>query len=318
MTSVMTVWSEEQIVDAFDVDTAISSQRRAFEALGRGDAQLADKVSLSNTMGTDITLAYMSKLSAQHGVVTKLAAVHPDNAERGVPVISATVFVLDPRTGHLVATLAGTTLTTRRTAAGSAVAVDALALRHADVLAVLGSGVQAKAHVHAISRVRDLAEVRLHSRDLARGKSVAAELSAELGLAVRAAPTAAEAVRGAPIVATCTLSTEPVFATAELEPGATVISVGSFRHDRSEVEPSLIERGGAVVVDDVATAVEHAGPIVTALESGAISREKLVSLGDVLLARRPGRTDDGEIVFYNSVGIGVQDAAAAHAVLGSL
>lgn len=318
MTAEMTVWSEERIAEALDMDTAIASQRWAFESLGRGEAQLAEKVSLSNTMGNDITLCYMSRLSAKHGVVTKLASVHPDNTERGLPVISATVFVLDPETGHLVATLAGTTLTTRRTAAGSAVAADALALRHADELAVLGSGVQARAHIHAISRVRQLKEVRLHSRDLARGEVVAAEVSAELGLTVRAVPTAAEAVRGAPLVATCTLSAEPVLTTGDLEPGATVISVGSFQHHRSEVDPDLVRRAGAVVVDDIATATAHAGPIVQALESGALTRERLVSLGEILLARKPGRTQDDEIVFYNSVGIGVQDAAAAHAVLGSL
>ncbi|QUH02703.1 ornithine cyclodeaminase family protein [Saccharopolyspora erythraea] len=312
----MRVCSDEQVAEALDVDAAIRSQRLAFESLGRGEAQLAEKVAMRT--GDDTTLSYLSRLSPEHGAVSKLVAVHPGNAAEDLPAISATVLVLDAATGRTVAVMAATALTELRTAAGSAVAADALAPPSADELAVIGSGVQARAHVRAIARVRRLREVRIFSRDPRRRESAAAELSAELGLAVRAVGSAAEAVRSAPVVVTCTLSAQPVVPTDRIEAGATVLSVGSFEPHRREVDELLVRRAGAVVVDDVATAASHAGPVVHALERGDITRDRLRSLGEVLLGRAPGRTSEDEVVFFNSVGLGVQDAAAAHAVLGTL
>ncbi|MEV0082734.1 ornithine cyclodeaminase family protein [Saccharopolyspora sp. NPDC050642] len=312
----MDVWSDADVAAALDLDTAIASQRLAFESLGRGEAQLAEKVAIRT--GDDTTLCYLSRLSPRHGAVSKLVAVHPGNADRGLPAISATVLVLDATTGRPVATMQATALTEIRTAAGSAVAADALAVPDADELAILGSGVQARAHARAIARVRELRELRIYSRDAARREAAAEELAAELGIAVRAVASAGEAVREAPLVVACTLSAEPVVPTAAVAAGATVISVGSFEHHRCEVDAELIRRAGAVVVDEVGTAATHAGPIVRALERGDIERAQLRALGAVLLGEAPGRVSAGEVVFYNSVGLGVQDAAAAHAVLGSL
>ncbi|GAA4840732.1 ornithine cyclodeaminase family protein [Saccharopolyspora rosea] len=311
-----TTWSDADVAAALDLDTAIDSQRRAFTALGRGEAQLAEKVAIRT--GPDSTLSYLARLSPRHGTVSKLVAVHPGNAERGLPTISATASVLDAETGRLVATMEATALTEIRTAAGSAVAADVLAPASADVLAVIGSGVQARAHVRALARVRPLREVRIFGRDRHRREAAAAELTAELDVPVHPVADADAAVRGAPLVATCTLSAEPVVATSSLADGATVISVGSFEHHRREVDAELVRRAAAVVVDDVDTAVAHAGPIAHALDRGDLTRADLRSLGEVLVGDRPGRTDDGDLVFYNSVGIGVQDAAAAHAVLGTL
>ncbi|MGW1678098.1 ornithine cyclodeaminase family protein [Saccharopolyspora sp. NPDC002376] len=312
----MSMWSDADVAAALDLDAAIASQRLAFESLGRGEAQLAEKVAIRT--GDDTTLSYLSRLSPKHGAVSKLVTVHPSNAERGLPAISATVLVMDPATGQLVATLQGTALTEIRTAAGSAVAADALALPDADELAVIGSGVQARAHVRAIARVRKLREVRIYSRGAERRDAVAAELTAELGLPVRAVASAEEAVREAPLIAACTLSAEPVVPTDAVAAGATVISVGSFEHHRCEVDAELVRRAGAVVVDEVDTAAAHAGPIARALERGDVAREQLRALGAVLVGAAPGRRDAAEVVFYNSVGLGVQDAAAAHAVLGTL
>lgn len=308
-------YSDADVAAVFGVDAAIASQRVAFEALADGRARLAEKVALPNPGGNDVALSYLSRLSSEHGAVSKLVAVHPDNAQRGLPAISGTVLVLDPTTGHPSAIMEGAALTELRTAAASAVAADALAPAAADSLAVLGSGVQARAHVRAIARVRTLREVRVFSRDADRRAQAAADLADELGLAVRAEPTAAAAVRDAALVATCTLSAEPVVATGDLAPAATVLAVGSFEPHRSEVDDDLV-REASLVVDDVDTAFAHAGPVVRA--AGGLPRERVQPLGDVLLGRAPGRRSSDERVLHTSVGIGVQDAAAAHAVLGTL
>ncbi|MFR9728237.1 ornithine cyclodeaminase family protein [Saccharopolyspora sp. MS10] len=310
------IWTDADVTAALDLDAAIRSQRMAFEALASGRARLAPKVSAPS--GTGTALGYLGTLSAEHGAVSKLVAAHPGNAELGLPAISATVLVLDPRDGSLRAVLEGTALTELRTAAGSAVAIDALAPGSAAELAVLGTGVQARAHVRAIARVRALRAVRIHGRNPRRARALAAELAAELDLDVRPAGTAERALRGAELVAACTLSAEPVVHAELLEPGATVVTVGSYEPHRREVDDELVRRADLLVVDDVDTAAGHAGPLVRAIERGERERGQLRALGEVLLGRAPGRTRAEQLVLYTSVGIGVQDAAAAHAVLGTL
>jgi ornithine cyclodeaminase/alanine dehydrogenase-like protein (mu-crystallin family) len=123
-------------------------------------------------------------------------------------------------------------------------------------------------------------------------------------------------VAGAHIVAACTLSEKPVVLGSWLAKGCTVVSVGSVEPTRCETDPEVLRRAAAVVVDDPATAAGHCGPVVEALRTSALGREGIVGLGDVVTGRAPGRTAAGDIVFYGSVGLGVQDAAAAWAVIG--
>ncbi|MFI0543846.1 ornithine cyclodeaminase family protein [Streptomyces sp. WSLK1-3] len=315
MTDDVLFLSGEQVTRLLDADTAIASQRAAFTALGSRAADLPAKIMHPSRFDDSVVFAYVSRLSADSGAVAKFGSVNPGNAAAGLPTIHAVVSVLDPVTGRLAAVMDGAAVTTLRTAAASAVAVDALATPDSTDLAVLGSGTQALAHVRAISRVRALTSVRLWS-PTPRHRTRAARALADLGLPVEAAGSAEEAVTGASLVAACTLSTTPVVRGEWLAPGSTVVSVGSFEPTRREVDPEVLRRAvlsGAVVVDDPATAAEHAGPVVDALRTGLLT--ELVGLGAVLTGRATARTGPDDIVYYNSVGLGIQDAAAAWAVV---
>jgi len=142
-----------------------------------------------------------------------------------------------------------------------------------------------------------------------------AELAGSAGLAVGAASSAEEAVRGADLVACCTTSFTPVLDAGWLAAGATVISIGSFAPDRCEVPAELVARAAAVVVDDVAAALEDAGPIVAAARADPGFASRLIPLGSVVAGLRVARQSDSDVVYYNSVGLGVQDAAAALAIV---
>lgn len=307
------VLGDAEVGALLDLDTAIASQRAAFRALGDGTAQLAPKALLHGDH--DTALAYFSRLSPARAAVCKVVGINPGNAGRGLPTISATVLVLDPDTGALAAVLDAATLTAVRTAAGSAVAADALAVPGPVDVGVLGSGVQARQHVRALARVREVRSVRLWSPDEAHRTAAVERIAAETGLPVHAAGSPEETVRDAHIVAACTLSTDPVVVTGAIAPGCTVISVGSFEKHRREVDGALLRRAARIVVDDVATAEATAGCVVAGLAGGDITRDDLVPLGAVVTGRAAGRTSPEDIVFYNSVGLGVQDAAAAEAVL---
>jgi ornithine cyclodeaminase len=308
------VLSAADVQHLLGIDLAIDSQRRAFDALGRGRALLPARLLVDGSEDS-VSFCYAARLAPESGAVCKFGSVNPANADRGLPTISALITVLDGKDGRPIAIMDGTSVTTIRTSAASAVAVEVLANRDSRSLAVLGCGVQAQAHVRAISRVLALESVRMWGRNRARCESLVRSLDGEFDFEVTAAATSEEAIRGADVVVGCTTSVDPILETAWLKPGATVISVGSFAANRCEVPQDLLTRAAAVVVDDIDTAAEHAGPIVAGLASGLIARDGLVSLGEVIVGLKPGRTGSSEIVYYNSVGIGVQDAAAAAALV---
>ncbi|WAU83956.1 ornithine cyclodeaminase family protein [Streptomyces sp. Qhu-G9] len=307
--------SRDQVAGLLDTDAAIRSQRAAFTALGDGTAELPGKIMHPSGLDDSVVFAYLARLSADTGAVAKFGSVNPGNAAGGLPTVHAVINALDPVTGRLVAVMDGTEVTTLRTAAASAVALDALATPDSAELGLLGSGTQALAHARSVARVRDLRAVRLWSPTPDRRDRAARLLAAELAISVEAVDLPEEAVAGLPMVAACTLSRTPVVRGEWLAPGCTVVSVGSFEPSRSEVDPAVLRRAAAVVVDDPATAAGHAGPVVDALRSGTLAHDDLIPLGAVLTGRREARTSARDIVYYNSVGLGVQDAAAAWAVI---
>jgi ornithine cyclodeaminase/alanine dehydrogenase-like protein (mu-crystallin family) len=180
---------------------------------------------------------------------------------------------------------------------------------------VLGTGVQGRQHVRDIAGVRTLSEVRMWSPTAAHRAQAARELSAQTALPVRAVASVREAVQGADLVVTCTLSSTPVLRAGWLPERCLVASVGSFSAGRCEVDDDLVDRASVIVVDDVPTALRHAGPIVRAFQRGRDPGGRLRGLGQYVLgtpAPAPG------LVFFNSTGLGVQDAAAAGIVLQGL
>jgi ornithine cyclodeaminase/alanine dehydrogenase-like protein (mu-crystallin family) len=306
--------TERDVAAIFDQSRAIQSQRDAFVALGRGTAVLADKLMVGNPRDGSVAFCYASRLSPDDGAVSKFGSINPSNLAHNLPSISALIVMLDVDTGRPAVIMDGTVITTRRTAAASAVAVDALSNTDSMSLAVLGCGVQGREHVRMLAQVRSFDSVHLWSRDPQSSAAAATLLSAELGLDVKAHASAEAAVREADVVVTCTLSFIPVIESRWLRPGATVVSIGSIEPDRSEVGPDVISSASLVVVDDAETAAAHAGPIVDALEAGHLGRSDLVGLGDILVGRHPGRSDASELIYYNSIGLGVQDSAAAKVV----
>jgi ornithine cyclodeaminase/alanine dehydrogenase-like protein (mu-crystallin family) len=303
------------VATVFDLDTGLASQREAFTRLGRGEADQPARLVLPVARDDSLAFCYAARLAPGSGAVSKFGSVNPGNAAAGRPTVNATVLVLDPDDGRLLAIVEGTTLTALRTSAASALAATLLARPGATTAAVLGPGVQGRGHVRALAHALPLEEVRVWGRDGDAAGRAAAGLDREVGPRVLAAATVAEAVAGADIVAACTASPSPLVEAEQLAPGATVISIGSITPDRSEVGLGVLAGAGTVVVDHRPAALEHAGPVIQALAAGLLQEADLVELGEVATGRHPGRRGPDDLVFYNSLGLGVQDAAAAWAIV---
>jgi alanine dehydrogenase len=227
----------------------------------------------------------------------KLVTLFPGNV--GVPTHHALVLLFDPATGAPLASLDGGVVTELRTAAVSAVAADRLARAGSEVLAILGAGVQAASHLEAFRRVRRFREVRVWSPN--RAEAFAAEHGA------RAAASADEAVDGADVVVVATMARVPVLHGAALASGAFVAAVGAPRPDWRELDDDLLRRA-KLVVDSRAAAAVESGDVRRALELG---RSIDAELGEVLEGTRAGRESDDEVVLFKSLGMAVEDVAAA-------
>jgi alanine dehydrogenase len=244
----------------------------------------------------------------------KLVTVFGDNHRRGLPSHLATILLLDPDTGALIALMDGRYITEARTAAVSAVSARHLARADASTLAILGTGVQARSHLEALAAVRPIRDVRVWSPTPASRERFVAEMSGHVPAAITAAASAEAAVRGADIIVLVTSSPSPVVEAAWVAAGAHVISVGACRPDQREMDPALVARA-RLVVDSRAAALVESGDVVLGLAEGRFDVGHVAGeLGDVVRGALAGRTSADEITIFKSLGMAVEDVVAADLV----
>lgn len=317
MTSAMIrVLSESDLVGLVSWEEAVETQRAGFHALEQGEAFLAPRILSPDGRG-DTGFVYVSRAAAGAGLTVKAGGVVLSNPSRGVPTVSSIVLAMDPRTGAPLALVHGESVTNTRTVAASILAARVLAPRPA-VVAVIGYGAQGRLHAAVIAQLLGPERIVVASSRLTPGQVRPNETFAG---------SVQEAVAAADLVVTCTTSRTPVVAAGWLKPDACVVSVGSFAPDRREVGDDVVA-ASRVVVDHVATALEHAGPVRHAVRSGVLDPSRVVALGSLVgdgpgspgTASRTGSgpdlpTGNSTRTYYNSVGVGVQDAAIVALIL---
>ncbi|NQW05370.1 MAG: ornithine cyclodeaminase family protein [Acidobacteria bacterium] len=241
----------------------------------------------------------------------KLVTVYAANHALGLTSHLATIILMDPATGALVALLDGRYITEARTAAVSAVSVDRLARAGAHRLAILGSGVQARSHLDAIRHVRAIDDVRVWSPKAASREAFASSAGAETGLSVRAMADAASATADADIVVIVTASPTAVVRDEDIAPGTHICAVGACRPTQREMPTGLMARA-RLYVDSREAAIVEAGDIVLPLAEGAFGVEHIVGeLGALVLGHCEGRQSDEDITIFKSLGMAVEDVVAA-------
>ncbi len=236
----------------------------------------------------------------------KLVTVCAANTGRGLSTHQAMIVMLDPITGVAEAALDGRYITEVRTAAVSAVSARRLARADAQVLGILGSGVQARSHIDALRLVREFCEVRVWSPTADRLQQFAGETGA------RAMESAEEVVRGADVVVAVTSSSTPVIQSEWVSKGTHVIAVGACRPWQRELDPALVSRA-RLVVDSRVAALQEAGDIVMGIAEGLWTADHI----EAELGERPARRSGGEITVFKSLGLAVEDIFAAHLVLNN-
>jgi len=318
----MLLVSEREVEELLDLDDLIDALAGAMADLSSGRASVPNRIAARVDEREGLLAAMPGYAPSAGALASKLVTLFPHNAESGLPAHQAVIAVFDPDNGTPTALLDGTAITAIRTGAGSALATRLLARDDAETIAILGTGVQARSHARAVTRVRPLGELRVCGRDGAKADAMAKELAGELDLEVRAAGSWEEACDGADIICATTHAIEPVVKREWLAPGVHVTSVGYNPRGR-EVDDATIA-DAVVVVESREAALAAVPPgsndprsndLVQPIEQGLIDADHVAEIGELVDGIKPGRTSSEQITLYKSVGVAVQDGTAAALVL---
>jgi ornithine cyclodeaminase len=315
------VLSHDDVVAALPPRACAGSMAAVLAARARGETYMP----LRSIMAAPGAAGFMGLMPSWRGTqqdsgavfALKAICVIPGNPARGLDAHQGTVTLFDGETGVPTAILDASAVTAIRTAAVTAVATGLLARADARILAILGAGVQGRAHLQALAPLRGFEQVRVYAPTRAHAQALADEASLA-GAAVRVAGSAEEAVRGADVVVAATSAREPVLAHAWLKPGAHLNAVGASTPRAREIDTATVA-ASALFCDSRESLRNEAGEFQLAVREGAIPGEEHVraELGEVLAGSAPGRRDDAELTLFRSLGIAVEDLAAAETAVAA-
>ena len=292
---------------ALPMAAAVDAVAAAYGQLSAGRATMPLRSRFHTDKG--VTLLMPAHLHDSGDFAVKIVSVYGSNPERGLPTVSATVLALDPATGMPLALMEGDSITALRTGAAGGVAARYLARKDACRVALFGAGVQARSQLQAAMTVRRVSQVMIVDPVDAAANRLTREIATWPDAPdVQRVDNPQDAVRRADLVLAATTSFTPLFDGSDLQPGTHVTGVGSFTPDMQEIDATTVHRA-RVVVDQRDAVQAEAGDII--ISKASIDAE----IGEIVNGDKPGRQNDDEITFFKSVGLAVQDAVTAAAVL---
>lgn len=307
------VITQTEVPELLPVGRCIDVMEEALSAVARGDAilPLRQMVELPTGEG-DLLAAMPAYLAGDAGL--KVITIFPGNEGTEFYAHQGVVVLFETERGRPVAVIDATAITAIRTAAVSGAATRALAREDAGDLAILGSGTQARTHLEAMAAVRRLRRVRVWSRTEERARSFAREEAPRAGIEIELVPAARDAVEGADLVCTVTSAREPILRGEWLSPGCHINAVGYSGPSGRELDSHAVARA-RLFCDRRDSVLNESGDFLLAREEGAVSDDHVVGdIGEVFIGKVAGRISPDEITLFESLGLAVEDLAAARAV----
>lgn len=309
----ITVLTESELRRCARLDTrAVDTIAGAFAALHRGEVVMPPVLSMDlpeQNAEVDVKMAWVRGLA---GFAVKISPGFFDNHELGLPSLSGMMALLSSHTGRVQATLLDNGwLTDLRTAAAGAVAARYLARADARVAAILGTGLQSRLQLEALTLVRPIERALVWGRDPDKARRYADEQSERLGIPIDIAASATEAVQAADIAVTTTPARAPILAPEALHPGLHVTAMGSDAETKNEIDPRALAAVDLLVCDRQAQCAER-GELRSAIAAATIAADTVLpELGAVAAGEHPGRQRDDQVTLADLTGTGVQDTAIA-------
>lgn len=311
------VLSAADVRRALPMAEAVAAMKSAFAQLSAGRATVPLRTPLEVPAHDGVTLFMPAYLADDDQMAIKIVSVFNDNPAKGLPLIHALVVVVDAATGIPRAAMDGTYLTALRTGAVSGAATDLLSRSTARSVAIFGAGAQGRTQLEAVCAVRPIQRAWVFDVSADQAAAYAVEMSARLSLPVKAAASPTQALHQADIVCTATTSSTPVFDDADLARGVHINAVGAYTPKMQEIPAETVMRA-KIVIDHTESSMAEAGDLIIPINQGLIGEDHLYAeLGEIAAGLKPGRASEDEITLFKSVGVAVQDVAAAARVLAA-
>lgn len=310
----MRVLRSDEVDELLSPEACFGVMAEVFDAVARGRVSMPPRIFVQSEEHEG-SVAFMPALvvPGESMGLKAIALYHQNPVRFNLPTILGSMFLLDARNGQTLALMDAGPLTAKRTAAVSALATDHLAKEGASDAGFVGAGVQARSHAVAIKSIRPITRIKVFSRTPAHAKEFAEWASQRLDLEARAVDTAEEAVAGSDIVTCATPASSPIVEGSWLGGGAHLNVIGSG--PAREVDGETYRRAGKVVVDSREHSLGEAQDLVTYLEQGILTEAGIYAeLGELVTGAKAGREDDEEITLFRSIGLAVEDVAAARYV----
>ena len=310
----MLLLSESQVQSLIDIDELISTLEKAHIQYSSGNAVMPVRlvVPLPRIQGRITSMPGF--LNEDKSLGMKVVTYFQENPRQNLPAILGTIMLFSAETGKMIAVMDGSYITAIRTACASAMATKPLANAATPVMGILGAGVQARAHIQALTRVRRIQRIKIYSPSGTSAAAIKKDMEDATRIAIDVARTAEDAVRDSDLLVAGSTAKEPIIKGQWLKNGAHINAVGSHRPDDREIDGATVARA-KVVVDSREAIMAECGDILLAIKEKSISGNHIHGeIGEVLAGAKPGRISRNEITLYKSVGIAIQDVATANLV----
>ena len=308
------------ILSASDVKKLLSMRdiieavEEAFRAYGKGNSTLApviDTIIDKHDGEHEIKSGYVE----DYCIGAKIVTYYKHNRSKlNLPNLWGIIVLNDLNDGHPLAVVDGTYITASRTGAAGAVAARYLARKDSTIVGVIGAGTQGRYQVIALNEILQIRTVKVYDHVPRMAESYVEEMSGQFDFKIEHAKFPEQAIEGSDVIITATPSTKPIINNDWVKEGVHINAIGADAPGKQELDEAIIPRA-KVVVDNITQCIER-GEIQTAIRLGLLKREEVYSeLSDIVLSRKPGRTDPNEITLFDATGMAVQDITTAYTVL---
>ncbi len=311
------VLSHSQVEQLLPMDECIETMAKALTALAKGQMYLPLRLIVAppkapGMMG--LMPAYKAGDGEPGAYGVKAVCVFPGNSAKGIDMHQGCVLLYSGETGEPMAVVNASAITSIRTGAVTAVATRLLARPDAGDLAIVGAGIQGRAHLTAMSCVRPIKRCRVTDVDLERARKFAKEMGSRFSFPVQAVDSVEAAVRGANLIVTVTSSSEPVIKREWISPGTHINAVGASVKSAREIDTATMA-AARFFVDRRESTLNESGDYLFAAKEGAIGPDHIqAEIGEILIGAKQGRKSPDEITLFKALGLAVEDLAAAEAV----
>ncbi|MFX1476527.1 MAG: ornithine cyclodeaminase family protein [Promethearchaeota archaeon] len=311
------ILSRDDVSKLVTMQEVLKYVEEAYKQLTLGTAIVPQRIAITDP-APGLTLIMPGIIGGEmNALATKIVSVYKENPGKyNMPTVLAKIMVQDINTGDIVCIMDGSLITAMRTGAATGVSTKYLARKDSKKMGIYGAGVQARKQVHGVywGLNQSLEECFVYDLNREAAKDFKIEIEGDLGIRVSIANTGDDLLNNVDVLVAATTSTIPLFSGEKVNEGTHISSIGAHAPASRELDSIIIKRASLVVAGLKEACVAEAGDYIIPINEGIIGEDDIISIGDIITARKPGRTSDSEITVFKSVGISAQDVACAKLV----